>query len=399
MFAELRCAKLASKLNALMLATVVTAHAVELPEQEEDEFHFVVLGDSQFHDLPKFNRVIDQARLLQPAFVIQVGDLIRGYSNDIDAVALEWVRFKKQVAPLGNVTYFPVPGNHDVYNGERRVDKRLEDLYEANWGPIFHAFDYKNVQFTLLNSDSTEGENQIGPEQFAWLDATLRESNADHKMAFVHKPPLLMENADALHKLFVQHGVSHVFYGHFHHYHYQEKDGVHYSMTNAAANMGTERREVGSFHQLLQVSVRGDDVTVAVIDADSINRRDIVSATDNSDLFVLLRSLAPRDIEMQEMSEGAYRLTIPVQNPGTRNIHLLVTCTSDDNRWQFNPLRIAPLNLDAGGTSSMQIDATFALDRQPESNPVCTIRVPYQTSQGQWIDYNHSVTGSWRGQE
>lgn len=397
MRAKLVLSRVAARLVATSAAIWVatSAIAVEAPREERDEFHFVVLGDSQFHDLAKFNRVIDQAKLLHPTFVIQVGDLIRGYIDDLDAIGLEWDRFKKQVAPLGNITYFPVPGNHDVYNGKRQVDKRLEDLYEDNWGPIFHSFKYKNVEFFLLNSDSSEGQNQIGPEQFAWLDKALRRSKAEHKMAFVHKPPLLMENADALHKLFVQHGVSHVFYGHFHHYHYQEKDGVHYSMTNAAANMGTTWREAGSFHHLLQVSVRGPEVTVAVIDADAVNRRDIVAPTDNADLFQLLLRLAPRDIELQQTAEGRYGLTIPVQNMSSRDVQLLVTCLSDDNRWQFSPHLIPPLALAAGANDALHIEASFAQDRQPESNPTCTLRVPYQTSQGQWIDYNHRVTGQW----
>ena len=56
----------------------VSTFASSLPKEKENEFHFVILGDSLFHDPAKFNRVVDQTKLLMPAFVIQVGDLIQG---------------------------------------------------------------------------------------------------------------------------------------------------------------------------------------------------------------------------------------------------------------------------------------------------------------------------------
>ena len=49
----------------------VSTFASGLPK-EENEFHFVILGDSQFHDPAKFNRIVDQTKLLMPAFVISL---------------------------------------------------------------------------------------------------------------------------------------------------------------------------------------------------------------------------------------------------------------------------------------------------------------------------------------
>ena len=375
-------------------AMLASSGAAFLPPAEEaDEFHFVVLGDAQFHDAAKFNRVIDQTRRLRPAFVIQVGDLIEGYNNDLDTIAREWRRFSDQIAPLTPVRFLAVPGNHDVYNGDKQIDPRLEELFEDAWGPLYYAFTYKNALLITLNSDSAEGANQIIGKQLKWLEKTLASSNAEHKFVFMHRPPMLMPNAEQLHALFKQHGVSHVFYGHHHHYHFFEQDGVAYTMTNAAANSAHEHHGVGGFHHLLQVSVRGAEVDVAVIEADAIKPQDAERPQDNYDFFDLTRRLAPAKVPLQEVANHTYTMAIPLFNASRRDVEVLIGCASADHRWQIEPQVIPPLALARGAKQTLTITASFSAARVPESLPVCDLRVPFQTSHGQWLDFEHRVTG------
>ena len=363
-----------------------------LPKRQENEFHFVVLGDSQFHNPAKFNRIIDQTNLLMPSFVIQVGDLIEGYNDDADQVAKEWSRFKKQINPLSPIPFLPVPGNHDVYNANRKVDKALEKLYVNHWGSLFKTFRYKNAQFFLINTDSTEAQNAIGPQQIKWLARELSKSDVTHKFAFMHKPALLLKNTEVVHQLFLKHRVSHVFYGHHHHYHHVEKDGIHYSMTNAAANMINKEPLAGGFHQLLQVSVSGPKVRVAVITADSINPKETVSAIDNYDLFTLNRSLTKRTATLEQLGEAnQYELRLAFNNKAKRNISLNIACSSRDERWYFIPSKIPSIQLEAGKSHLLKIRAYFALDRQPESLPECSAKIPFQTQDGHWLDLNQPI--------
>jgi predicted phosphodiesterase len=381
---------------ALLTAVALLATcgaAFEPPREEADEFHFVVLGDAQFHDAAKFNRVIDQTRRLRPAFVIQVGDLIEGYNNDLDTIASEWRRFADQVAPLAPVRFLAVPGNHDVYNGNRQIDPRLEKLFEEAWGPLYYAFTYKNALLIILNSDSTEGANQITGKQLDWLQHTLAENNAEHKFVFMHRPPMLMPDAGQLHELFKQHGVSHVFYGHHHHYHFFEQDGIAYTMTNAAANSAHDHHGVGGFHHLLQVSVRGEEVDVAVIEADAIKPQDAVSPQDNYDFFDLTRRLAPAQVPLQATTGNSYTMAIPLFNASRRDIEVLISCSSADQRWQIEPKVIPPLELATGTRQTLTLSASFNAARVPESQPVCELRAPFKTSHGEWLDFEHRVTG------
>ena len=129
------------------LLILSSSHAAFAPPPEEaDEFHFVVLGDAQFDRPQLFNRIVDQTRRLRPAFVIQVGDLIDGYKNDLNEIRAEWERFGRQIAALDPVRFIAVPGNHDVYNRNRAVDTRLEQIFADRWGPLYFSFQYKNIQ-------------------------------------------------------------------------------------------------------------------------------------------------------------------------------------------------------------------------------------------------------------
>jgi predicted phosphodiesterase len=368
-----------------------SAAALQPPLEEPNEFHFVVLGDAQFHDPAKFNRVVDQTRRLGPAFVIQVGDLIEGYNSDLNVIEQEWQRFAKQIAPLAPIPFVAIAGNHDVYNGDKQVDPQLEALFEKKWGPLYFSFVYKNALIIGLNSDSSEGANEIGGQQWQWLRKTLKTSQQTHKFVFLHRPPMLTRNAQKLHDLFVAHGVSHVFYGHHHHYHFFERDGIQYTMTNAAANSVHDHAAVGGFHHLLQVSVRGQSVDVAVVEADAVYPQDAVHPEDNYDFFDLTRRLAPDNVTLTTDAPNTYALEIPLRNTSRRDIQVLVSCSSADLRWQFSPKAIKPIALPKGTQETLTLTASYAEERQPESMPQCKIQVPFQTGHGAWIELKHTV--------
>ena len=81
------------------------------------EFQFVVIGDrtggaNQEHT---FKLAIDQLNLLRPEFVINVGDMIEGYSDDKADLNAEWDEVDAMLSEL-DMPFFRVPGNHDIAN-------------------------------------------------------------------------------------------------------------------------------------------------------------------------------------------------------------------------------------------------------------------------------------------
>ena len=378
-------------ITLLLFSTTAFAENGTAPEEEPNEFHFIVLGDAQFDNPTAFNRLVDQTARLYPAFVIQVGDLIEGYNSDLSTIRDEWRRFQNQIAPLGDIPFYAIAGNHDVYGSNKKPDQQLEALFEEVWGPLYFSFTYKNALFIGLNSDDHTSMDRVSDYQIEWMGNVLANSDAEHRFVFLHKPPMLMRNADVLHQAFVKGQVSQVIYGHHHHLHHFERDGVSYTMTNAGGRMAHEVKAVGGFPHLLHVVVRGEQVSVAVVDADAVHPQDMVAPEDNYDLFRLGRSLAPDVIQLRKQGEW-YTFNLKLRNPTDRDITAYVSCDSADQRWHFEPRKFEPITLNSDARESVAVRASFQKNRQPESLPECLIKVPFQTTGGEWFNFEQKIT-------
>lgn len=376
----------------LFSASSVEARNDQAPQTERDEFHFIVLGDAQFDDTTGFNRIIDQVRRLYPAFVIQVGDLIDGYDSDLGLIQAEWRRFQHQISPIADIPYYAIAGNHDVYGGNKQPDAGLERIFEDTWGPLYFSFTYKNALFIGLNSDSKEAPASVSDEQLQWMSAILAKSDAQHKFVFMHRPPMQMKNAAVLHQLFIQGGVQQVIYGHHHHLHHFERDGVHYTMTNAGGRMAHKVKAVGGFAHFLHIAVRGNTSSVAVIEADSVHAQDMVDPSDNYDLYNLGRSLVRREATLMPKGRpGRYTFSLDLNNTTQRELTALIDCNSPDQRWHLSPKRIQPVSISPDNKQTIAIAATYEPSRVPEGTPACTVKVPFQTQSGQWLEFTEQV--------
>src|SRR5437868_3522526 len=63
-----------------------------------DQFQFAVVSDrTGGHREKVFSRAVEQVNLLQPRFVMSVGDLIEGYTTKEDKIKEEWDEFDNYV--------------------------------------------------------------------------------------------------------------------------------------------------------------------------------------------------------------------------------------------------------------------------------------------------------------
>lgn len=113
----------------------------------KDEFRFAVIGDRTGQHRPGvFEDALRKVNQLRPDFVINIGDLIEGNSEDLRQIDAEWKEVEGATAGL-DMPFFYVPGNHDLTN-----DVQLKE-WRKRIGADYYSFAYKNVLFLVLNTE------------------------------------------------------------------------------------------------------------------------------------------------------------------------------------------------------------------------------------------------------
>jgi len=232
-------------------------------------FQFVIVGDrtggANVHKT--FQLAVQQINLLQPEFVINVGDLVEGYSDQPAELNAEWDQVDSMLNAL-DAPFFRTPGNHDISN------KAAQEVWLARYGATYYSFVYRNALFLVLDTEDNSrpapppgmkekielfnrlqvedpakaqamlsefmsdeaviaGLNkpvEFSDKQVDWIKKTL-EGHADVRWTFLfmhepcwEKPSDSFKRIQALLK-----GRSHtIFAGHLHYYDYDNVDGVEY---------------------------------------------------------------------------------------------------------------------------------------------------------------------------
>ena len=146
----------------------------ERVNDHKNKFNFVVVTDRTGGERKGvWQKGIKKINLMQPAFVVSVGDLINGYTKDLDTINAEWEEFNSFVKKL-EMPFFYVAGNHDYTN------EVMENVWFKRFGSDYYHFLYKNILFICLNSEHgyTALKNpDLGEEQVS----LLKNSQKKHK--------------------------------------------------------------------------------------------------------------------------------------------------------------------------------------------------------------------------
>lgn len=165
-------------------------------------FQFVIIGDRTggANVEGTFKLAIDQLNLLQPEFVINVGDMIEGYSDDAAELNAEWEEVDGLLKTL-EMPFFRTPGNHDIAN------RTAQQVWRNRYGSTYYYFVYKNVLFVVLDSEDPPREapegikekiglyNRLQTEDPAKAKAMLAEFMSDEAVvAALGKPVEFSDN-------------------------------------------------------------------------------------------------------------------------------------------------------------------------------------------------------------
>lgn len=191
------------------------------------EFRFAIVSDrTGGHRARIFSQAVEQLNLLQPEFVLCVGDLIEGYTQKADRLAAEWKEFQSYVAKL-QMPFFYLPGNHDVANVFE------ETTWKEKFGRRYYHFVYRNVLFLLLDSDDPPGKGGLGAEQQAYFQKVLDQNKGVRwTVVLLHRPLWIEPNAESNGWLEVEKSLLgrkySVYCGHIHRYVKYIRNGMNY---------------------------------------------------------------------------------------------------------------------------------------------------------------------------
>ncbi len=191
------------------------AIALTLPNKA-DSLKFAVLGDfgvgskAQYQLAAQMKRVHD---IFPYELVTLVGDNLYGSERPQDFQK----KFEVPYKPLldAGVKFYASLGNHDAR------EQRYYKLFNMD-GKLYYSFkpSKQSVRFFALESTYPD------PDQIAWFEKELKESNSDWKIPYFHHPPYSSgdrHGSDArlrevLEPLFLKYNVSVVLTGHDHFY-------------------------------------------------------------------------------------------------------------------------------------------------------------------------------------
>jgi len=246
---------------------------------DPDKFQFAIVTDRTGGHRPGvFEHGISRLNLLQPEFVLSVGDLIEGYTEDTTELNRQWTEFKGFTNDL-QMPFFYVAGNHDYTN------PTMVDLWRKQFGVDYYHFIYKNVLFLCLNSE--EGATALkNPDftdaQVAFVKKTLEENpNVRWTLAFMHQPLWARENAKNWLRVeeLLKNRKHSVFTGHLHQYALHERNRSDYFVL-ATTGGGTPLRgkHRGEFDHIMWVTMTDSGPYYANILLDGIEGKDISTA-------------------------------------------------------------------------------------------------------------------------
>jgi len=252
-------------------------------QDDPNDFHFVVVTDRTCcARRGVFAQAMPKVNLLAPAFVVSVGDLIEGYTENQAQLEREWNEIESYIAQL-DAPFFYTPGNHDMNNAVMATE------WERRFGPSYYHFRYKDVLFLVLNSElfgmvGAPDTPVPGPwqqqDQMSFVRSVLAQ-NPDPRwtMVLIHQPLWTMNpiNPDWLEveELLGERDYT-VFAGHYHQYSRVERHDRNY-ITLATTGGGSDLRGTafGEFDHVAWVTMRTEGPVIGNVLLDGLEDVDV----------------------------------------------------------------------------------------------------------------------------
>ena len=217
-----------------------------------------------------FKEGVQKLNLLQPEFVMSVGDLIPGYTEDVNQLNKEWNEFNGMVQQL-EMPFFYVPGNHDITN------QVMEDLWKEKVAATYYHFVYKDVLFMCLNTEDQKrgaGRGTVSKDQYKYIKKTLEENQeVKWTLIFMHQPLWIQEDTkkwNDVEELLADRKHT-VFSGHYHRYtKYERNNGKYFVLATTGGGTSLRGAKLGEFDHVAWITMTEDGPIIANLELGGI---------------------------------------------------------------------------------------------------------------------------------
>lgn len=273
---------------------------------DPDEFQFAIISDrTGGHRANVFAQAVERLNLMQPEFVLSVGDLIEGGGKPAEQIKAEWDELNAMIGKL-QMKFFYVPGNHDV--GVADTTK----YWHEKLGRSHYHFVYHNVLFLILNTEDppNTGGFHLGDEQLAWAEQVLAQNRGVRwTIVSMHKPIWTRPDVEKTGLLRLEKALADrpytVFVGHVHRFQKFVRNGRDYYQL-ATTGGGSKMRGVedGEFDHFVWVTMKKEGPVLANILLDAVLPENLVQPTTNEKGTSTARYPARQPFEGKIFLEG-----------------------------------------------------------------------------------------------
>ncbi len=244
---------------------------------DPENFQFAVMADrTGGARRGVFEDAVRKLNLLQPEFVMSVGDTIGGYTTDTVALAQMWDEFCGLVDAL-EMPFYHVASNHDISNAVEA------EVWAKRFGNPYYHFKYRGVLFLCLNTEDPP-EGKLSDRQIAYFARVLGENPKPRwTFVFLHKPLWVKEEIPGSNEGFANSNWEKfeallkgrpytVFAGHTHQYYTSVRQGQDHIVMSTTGG-GSEMRGLepfGEFDHLAWVTMAKDGPRIANLMLDGI---------------------------------------------------------------------------------------------------------------------------------
>lgn len=283
-----------------------TPWSYEPTGKSDSSFNFAIISDLNGGERDGiFEVAIEQINLLRPDFILSVGDLVDGESDDFTELKRQYDSFDQR-ATKAKAPIFHVGGNHDL------TSSIMRNFWSDRYGRRYYHFIYQNVLFLILDSEDYDDAfrqkiHQARSEAIAILDGDHPEQyptteyynmperktgkiengqnayfekviedhpKVRHTFVLMHKPVWQREGVGNLSRIETALGnrAFTVINGHFHSYSHTMRKERDYIMLGTTGG-SQDDEDVNSFDHITLVAFDGDEPSIANLRMDGILSR------------------------------------------------------------------------------------------------------------------------------